>query len=491
MKIRSSFLVVPALFVTLCACDDETTLDQNPAIVSFPTTELAIAENDGSRVITLPLSKTFKQQGEIVVDVSSVTNGFELEPAAINGQLNLPVTLQQDVVTFSLTPKDNSVINDGGDETIIFKVSSVSEGLVIGENKSLRVIITDDEVPAAANFSAAGESIRENNNEGVPVVISLSHAAPGAGTVTIALESNDVIYGNDYTTVPEAVNGKISLSIENGADHVSFKVLPQNDNLFNGNRNISMKLESAEGAVSRGQASTHAFKITDDELATKAKGYTTGGGSWSYKKEYSYNLDGSVAQIRWQQATPGVISGVYTYHYDDSGKLIKSIDNPVQETRFTWEGDQITKSERVKNGALVEYTLFGYDDAGNVGEVTQYNKQDDGNFVMSMMFVYLYHNDGNVYKRLAYYPGEGEDNFTLISTQTYEDYLDVENPFTMLEILPNKKTQLTLPRTYRLEQNDVDLTYNLSYVFDAQGRPTSRTATSGTTREITNYQYFD
>ena len=270
MKIRPNLLFVPALSVALWACEDETTLDQQPVIVSFPTTELAIAENSGSKVITLPLSKTFNQQSEILLDVSSLINGFELEPAAINGKLNLPVLLQQEVVTFSLTPKDNSVINEGGDETIVFKVLSVSEGLVIGENKSLRVTITDDEIPATTNFLLTSASVRENNNDGIPVVISLSHAAPGAGTVTIALQSNDVIYGEHYTTVPEVVNGKLNFSIENGASQISFKVLPLNDNLFNGNRNILMKVEAAAGAVSLGMTNTSTFRITDDELASKA-----------------------------------------------------------------------------------------------------------------------------------------------------------------------------------------------------------------------------
>ncbi len=113
-----------------------------------------------------------------------------------------------------------------------------------------------------------------------------------------------------------------------------------------------------------------------------------------------------MAQISWQQASPGASGGLYTYHYDGNGNLIKSTDNPFQETVYTWEGNKIIKSERIKNGELQEYKLYGYDDAGNVGEITEYNKQANGDFVMSFIFVYLYHSDGNIYKRLVYYPGE-------------------------------------------------------------------------------------
>jgi YD repeat-containing protein len=204
-------------------------------------------------------------------------------------------------------------------------------------------------------------------------------------------------------------------------------------------------------------------------------------------------LDGTLAQVKWEQSTPGTLTGVYTYHYDANGNLIKSTDNPVQETVYTWEGNQITKSERIKNNELVEYNLFGYDEAGNVGEVAQFNKQPNGDFVMSLLFVYLYYTDGNLYKQLTYNPNGSQDieDFILISTYIYDNYLNVVNPVPMLEIIPNRPTQLNLPHTYRVESNGSDITYQFSYTFDDQGRPTQRTATSGITSEITNYQYFD
>lgn len=493
MKIKSYFLLTFALCVALWSCDDELTPVEQPATISFQTTELTVSENGGANVITLSLSNTLKQQGEVIIDVSSLTDGFELAPAPTNGKLILSVSAQQETVTFSLTPVNNSAINESGNETITFTVSSVSEGLVMGEKISLHVIIADDETPATANFVNTTGTVRENGNEGIPVLISLSHPAPGAGAIKISLESSAVTYGEDYTTIPEAVNGMLNLGVENGASQVSFTVLPLNDNLFNGNRNILIKLESAEGAVSRGDNRTHAFTITDDELAGKIKGYTTGAGLWITKREFTYNLDGTLAQVKWEQSTPGTLSGEYTYHYDANGNLMKSTDNPVQETVYTWEGNRITKSERIKNDEVVEYSLFGYDEAGNVGEVAQFNKQPNGDFVMSLLFVYLYYTEGNLYKQLTYNPSgsQNEDDFILISTKTYNNYLDIVNPVPMMEIIPNKKTQLNLPQTYRVEGNGSDVIYQFSYMFDDQGRPTQRTATSGTTSEITNYQYFE
>jgi len=491
MNTLSKFLLAPALLPLFCSCDDEATIDKTPVAVSFATTQLAIAESGGIKVISLPVSKTSKLNSEVIIEVSSLSDGFALEPAAVDGLLTLTLSPDKEAATFTIMPEDNSVINEGGDKIVTFTVTSVSEGLEIGENKSLQITITDDEIPATATFAANTNSIRENVVDGMPVVIGLSHAAPGTGTLTLALELNDLAYGTDFTTLPEAVNGKITLPVETGVNQVSFALLPMNDNLFNGSRSITVNLEKAEGAVSRGLNTSHDFTITDDELATKGKGYTLGSGLWTYKKEYSYNLDGTLAKVEWQQATPGASSGEITYEYDENGKLLKSIDNPVQETVYTWEGNRIVKSERIKNGVLMEYKLFGYDDAGNVGEVTEYNKQPDGSFVMSFVFVYLYHTDGNIYKQLTYSELPDAEDVEPISIRTYEHYSTIENPFTMVDILPNKKTQLTLPQTYRLEENGFEFNYEFSYEFDSYGRPTKRTASTGTTSEVANYHYFD
>lgn len=492
MKFRSRILLVPALLPLLWSCEDETsTLEKPPIAVSFQATELVIAENSGSRVIALPLGKSVEEEGEIIINVSSLSDSFVLNPEATDNKLKLFIPKNQNEATFTITPKDNSIINTTSDELITFTISSVSEGLFIGNKESLKLVIADDEIPATANFVSATGRVYENSNDGIPVMIALSHVAPGEGSLTISLISNNGVYGTDFTTVPEAVDGKLDISIEAGVDKISFKLLPLNDNLFNGNRNISIKIDKAEGSISRGQAVTHDFVITDDELATKGKGYTTGAGLWTYQRQFTYNLDGTLAKVEWEQATPGTIKGTILYHYDDNGKLLKSIDNAVQETVYIWEGNRIVKSERIKNGVLVEYKLYGYDAAGNVGEVTQYNKPDGGNFVMSLMSVFLYHMDGNIYKQLIYNPNGDVENPILISTRTYENYLSVANPFTMVEILPNVKSQINLAGTYREEGNGSSFTYDLSYEFDSQGRPTKRISTSGTTSEVANYQYFD
>jgi hypothetical protein len=74
----------------------------------------------------------------------------------------------------------------------------------------------------------------------------------------------------------------------------------------------------------------------------------------------------------------------------------------VREEIFLREGGRIVRSEQHTNGVLTAYTLYGYDQAGNVAEEAIHYKQPDGSLKLATHLVYLYHTDHNVYKVLVY-----------------------------------------------------------------------------------------
>ncbi len=461
-----------------------------PVIIQFDENEAVWSENSGSKDISVVLSKAAKVNATIVVDVTSQNpDGFTTEPAMTNGKIELPVGVGDSEVSFTVVSTDNQLMD--GDKDISFEIASASGGLTIGVNKTKLAKITDDESPAAVNFMLNLGSTRENNNEGAEVIVTLSHAVPAEGTLTISLASQRAIYGTHYTTEPAAVNNELILPVLARAESVSFKVLPVDDGLYNGERSLAIKIERAEGAILEIVKKPYDLLITDDEYYGLGSTVKYANISRSYRRNYAYNEDGTLAQIDWEQRTPGLSEGIYQFEYDNAGNVLKETISAVEYKQYLWENNRIVKSETYKNGSLKEFTLYGYDPAGNVGEVAVHYKQEDGSFPLSLLFVYLYHIDGNVYKRLAYSPIEDSDDFNLLSTQTYEHYLNVENPFSMVEILPNMKTQLTLPLTYRVEENDHDITYEFDYEFDDQGRPTLRRATSSTGSEVATYHYFD
>jgi len=107
-----------------------------------------------------------------------------------------------------------------------------------------------------------------------------------------------------------------------------------------------------------------------------------------------------------------------------------------------------------------------------------------------LQFGYLYFTDGNLYKQLSYAPSVNGEEPVLLSTRTYEGYIDSANPFPMVEILPTVNTQAKLPSSFRVEENGVDLIYNLSYEFGNDGLVKKRTASSAQATEVAVYSYY-
>lgn len=487
-------MLIMALVITLSACNDdlnEETVgpDDGNIAVQFQVSELVIAENAAARPVILQLTSSAIQDGELTIDVSALSDKVELKPAAIDGILHLAVTRGDEFISFSINPVDNQIID--GDLEMSFRLESATKGLEIGTKRSIKAIIVDDEIPVTASFRSVAGKASENNHTGTSVTVELSGAAPGIGSLVLSFESDRLTYGTHYTTIPPAIDGSLTLPVPVGAHQVSFAVLPVDDALFNGDRALIVTLESAAGSVSKGAQNNKTITIADDELATKTKGYSISAGGWSLTREYSYNEDGTLARINWQKRTPTLSEGVIKYEYDSNGKVIKRIDNPVDEVFYRWEGNQIIKEETYRDGVLKQVNTYGYDAAGNIGEVGFHYRQEDGSFSLSLLFVYLYHNDGNIYKRLAYAPKSDSDEYTLLSTQTYEFYLDITNPFSMVEVLPNVQSQPRLPLTYRVEEGGKDIHYRFFYEFDDKGRPTQRQASSSVGSETAYYHYFE
>jgi hypothetical protein len=248
-------------------------------------------------------------------------------------------------------------------------------------------------------------------------------------------------------------------------------------------------MEAANGSVALGQQLTHKITIEDDELHGMSRGYTTSGGSWKSQRFFSYLPNGKVEKILWRSYTPYLTQGHYTYQYDGQGKLQRSISSDRTETSYIYKNDQIIRAETYRDGVLKELVHYGYDQAGNVAEALYLYRQPGGEMKEGLLFVYLYHTSGNLYKQMAFQPVPNAEPIP-ISTKTYENYSNRPNPFP-IEVLPNISAQPNLPGRYTVEENGVTLRFDFTYAFDAEGRPTKRDATSSTGSEQSVYHYLD
>lgn len=469
-----------------CEEAEELTSPNAPVTVKFPTVNLALSELAGATEITLPLSRPAATNGTITINAYAENeNDFTSQPAVEDGKIILPVAAGQSQVKFILTPADNSLYT--GNRNLHFTIASVTEGFIIGTEKSLHVTIYENDLPNPVNFVATQASMQEQFAEGLMVAIGFTLQAVADGEVELELINAAGLYGTHFTTEPEAIDGKITLPVTAGTSFLRVKFIPVDNATLNGHKEFAVRIVGATGAVVKGDRLNLNITLVDDELAGKPKSYETGAGQWKVKRAYEYNESGQIARIHVEQNS---LSWTETYHYDENNQLKKITKWTSDETIFKRDDqNRITRSEESREGVMKKYTIYSYDQAGNIGEVAVFHRQPTGEFVMSNLFVYLYYSNSNtLYKKLTYYPLP-DDEYELITEETYEYFSQILpwNPFPMVEILPGMNIQSLLPSRYTLSRDGQLYNYPLSYEFNNQGLPVRRTTSAG---EVTTYEYY-
>lgn len=341
--------------------------------------------------------------------------------------------------------------------------------------------------PVKANFENPGGALYENDADGATVNILFSAPVKESGTVIIQLEGQPG--AAPFTTEPAIdASGRLELEVAVGATSAGFALLPVNDAVGNGNQTAVFSIIGAEGGIVKGNKLSYELSVMDDELLARAKSYQTYAGNWRVKRTYAYGASGKVAKVNWEKATPALTTGTEAYTYAGNGLIERVNYYPDNDEYFFQENGRIIRSEKIVNGLKTAYSEYDYDPAGNVGSKALYNRQSSGEFALSFVFVYLYYEDGNLYKQLTYYPIAGGEELELISTRTYEGYGDKANLFP-LELIPGIAAQRTLPTSFRLEEHGMELEYKFSYEFREDGLPVKR-HTSGAGSEVTEYEYY-
>jgi YD repeat-containing protein len=355
--------------------------------------------------------------------------------------------------------------------------------------------IQDDETPGQAkdsyaNFISSDHSIKENNTEWHQIMTHVSESPTVNGSIVFQAQSEKAVYGIHYITEPSFTDDKLTLPAVPGTNTVSFKVLTLNNDFISSDLEITFTIYQTMGNIKKGSSVAEGFKVFDDELAGMPKGYETSGGGWGMKKTYEYNTKGNIARVVSETYTPYPSTDIYTYYYNDAGQLIRINTDPGHDIIYYWENARIVKQDQIRDGVIRSYSEYGYDDHGNVASYRTFYLQPDGSFSLSTTTLLLYHVDDNLYKKIIYLATSNPEHEVIISETTFDNYLDEENPFPMVEVLPNMKTQKSLPGSYRVNTNGQDLLYTFSYEFRLDGKVGKRTATRGNTSDVAVYHYY-
>ncbi|MEQ8880159.1 MAG: hypothetical protein RLQ12_11025 [Cyclobacteriaceae bacterium] len=471
----------------LASCNDDENEGQLAPVVAQFQGDVSISENSGANKIALIFDKKSVQDGLAVVALSSAfEESFYLDHEVADGKITLEIEEGDTAAFIVVTPVDDQKLDDS--KTLTLTIHELSEGFLMGQIKEIEVTILDDEAPARISFAEGLVEIKENSDGGRVILLTMPAPAPAPGKVTITFDQSiENLVSSDLTFI----EGKAEIDIAFGARQATFFVGGVDNNLLHGHKQVGLTITKVEGALEIGDLKTMHLKVLDDELLGKPKSYETTGGGWFYSKMYEYDEKGQVEKIHWEKRTPGTSRGTQTLSYDEQGKLMRITDYENIYEVFTYENDRLVKSENIKNDVVKSYHLYDYDEAGNLGGMASFYLQPGGDYLKSLVFIFLNYEDGNIYKKLAYSVTEtnGEEEFTLLSTETFSSYHDKANPFPAFNVIPTIVSQSKLPGGYLFEGSDKTLDYDFTYAFNLDGTPSVRSVT-GSGNEVTYYYYY-
>lgn len=140
MKKRRFFLQIvalSALLITFFSCEEDPQLPDN--LVAFESAQLGFTADEGELSINISLSRAAADQGSITVNFEAngieYGNDFTTTPAATGNALTIPVAAGASQVSFTVSKGENVLLD--GDESVTFSISSVANGLVVGETTQL------------------------------------------------------------------------------------------------------------------------------------------------------------------------------------------------------------------------------------------------------------------------------------------------------------------------------------------------------------------
>lgn len=377
--------------------------------------------------------------------------------------------------------------------TRLFAIAFIIPFITSCDEDSDPVVTPEDKSPITfsyVDFIPANATIKENYSEGYTLQLQISELLRAEGDIVVASTSPKAVYGEHFITEPPIKDDELHLSIPAGTNVVSFKIIPIDNAIITGEHEIEFNISQTSSNIRKGKKLRESFRIADDELSNKPKGYEIAAGSWGLKETREYDSLGRISKAYIESSTPAKSTRIETYFYSSSGQLEKINLYPGTDQVFTWQNGRIIKSEKIRDGVLRSYIEYDYDSQGNISSTVNYYLQEDGQFAVGLQFAYLYFTDGNLYKQFSYGPSANGEEPALLSTRTYEGYIDSANPFPMVEILPTVKSQTKLPSSYRVEEGGLDLVYNLSYEFGNDGLLKKRTASGPQATEVAVYSYY-
>ncbi|MCB7480767.1 hypothetical protein [Christiangramia sediminis] len=349
---------------------------------------------------------------------------------------------------------------------ISFSCSEDDEMNTVTENAAYTVIRFGEE-----------QTIAENEGQ-KEIIIPFDKAAHSSGQIDLKLITGGAIM---FQTIPEMIDGVISLQVNEGDPFASFTIIPINDEIVSNFSSLIFSINSLSEGFRKGNNNNLNVGILDDELSGMPRSYIINTDNGSVMQEYFYNAEMKLLKIENTFLNSWDWKEISTFYYSEDSRLSKMTSTSkydgmeaenATETFYFWENDLITRSERIVDGIKTAYTIYEYDNNKNISKKTDYNLHSPEEYKLSYIYIYKYNEEGNLIEESSSFHYEGNVESKIILT--YENYSSHLNPFPIKNIIPGISVQKNLPGIMKYDAGDGISIYNYTYEFDEEGKVIKR-----------------
>lgn len=270
-KLLVQVLILPVMVTIFSACskeDDPEPGNETPAPskVEFLKVNDTLDLTDDSLVVQLKFDRLASVDGHISVRFTGdAVHGldFTTRPQSTNGIITLALLKEAPMVEFT-------VFRTGplqAERTLNLVLENPTEGFELGTRHESTVMLKkhpDQDV--TVDFAEEMINITESVSDGFEIILNLIGSLLHTENVLIEVTSSqDFIYGTHFLTDPVAVQNELILDAIPGADTVSFKIIPVDDNLVLGSYEVMFSLHSTTGQLKKGTNTEFVVRIEEDD----------------------------------------------------------------------------------------------------------------------------------------------------------------------------------------------------------------------------------
>ncbi|WP_035804788.1 hypothetical protein [Lunatimonas lonarensis] len=344
------------------------------------------------------------------------------------------------------------------------------------------------EKTASVGFAQPHSNLYENTSEGIEVKVHLTVPASKAGSIDIHVIDDQPTH-RFRTEPPLDERGKLTLPVALGSTEVSFKVLPVDDHLYNGNQETTFQIRNLTGELVKGSNLFTSILLIDNELTGSLRYFETEGFGF-HRQNYEYSHLGHLNKMGWVSIRNQTTEGEYRYIYDDFERIIRIDGEPGNHRQiFFYEGGKLKRTERMDSSGVLEFDEYHVGDDGILTGIQHHRRMPDGTTAMNGYTVFTYFSSGSVHT-ITTYAFEWPATYVVTKKITYSDYQQKTNPLPYFQGIPGLVFQPALPQKMVIEEHGTTFTYRFEYAFTDSDNVRQRRTLGPSGVETTNYYYY-